>query len=773
MVAEHQKRKRPAAACSQCYQKKQKCDRQYPCTNCTRRRLPELCTYTFSEFERKTKKCPLPSQETNQPISREGSHLQVPVKSIPQNGTSERDPNPDEHSSMANLRDTRSISAMISCLGYFEGSKSNLFGLMNKFDFLSLQEAPCEHTQSALSSALPEIRQCLDILPKRPIINCLIQHFFKEVNWISELLHPPLFLKCYEQWWKTFPGSSVHNLEFGVLILRMCAFSAQFIPSQSFGEDRIQNIPVDTIRIHCKNVARRLHRVTDQIRGGGSLTSVHHMFYWSCYLQNEGSMTDAWYALGDCIRVSREIGLHLTGGLDLKTPVNELERDISRRCFWNLFTCDRLLSLALDRAPWIQEDVSSLSFPQMRITSGAAVPSQGQPDAFAERLLEAKLAKLWADAHTQGTLRRDYYDICAVEEFQENICKSYIPSLPSAFSLHNEDTQWDSELPMLPRQRQMLRISIYASMCHLFQPMLQLDEERISSLPQYKKNLLVLQNVRLVQSAICLLDGVFALYDLLGRQRMSMFSLGFFSYQAAVLLSMNVIWAASAGKTLRPGSRKPHEVLHSTEFVYEKASEDQPRDHNAGYLRGYIDKALVLLRDLGDANQIAKLGMQHLEKIVVRVDSIISSIAPKESHSLVSSNLDGGGSERESHDWLGFELAPGGDENASMESSGITMSLSRDSSTPSPNMQSPVPTTSTCELNSATAYSDITLDSALGGSGFPNMDFMASFPMEIERGLNQWPEFRKREVGPAFPQHYGDEQHQDSRFFETTDNWTN
>ncbi|KAF2197162.1 hypothetical protein GQ43DRAFT_381618, partial [Delitschia confertaspora ATCC 74209] len=369
-------------------------------------------------------------------------------------------------------------------------------------------------------------------LPKRPIINCLIQHFFKEVNWISEMLHPPLFLKRYEQWWKTFPGSSYCGYVPSVRNL----FRLNLM--EKIGS---KNIPVDTIRVHCKNVAMRLHRVTDQIHSGGSLTSVHHMFYWPCYLKNEGFMADAWYVLGDCIRVSQGIGLHLTGGLDLKYPVNELERDMSRRCFWNLFACDRLLSLALDRTPWIQEDLSLVSFPQMRITSGAVISGQGQPDAFTERLLEAKLAKPWESAHAQGTLRRDCYDICAVEEFQENIYKSYILSLPSEFSLHNEDTRWDLELPMLPRQRQMLRITIYASMCHLFQPLFQLDEERISSLPQYKKKFLISQKARLVQFAVPLLDAVFALHDLLGRQRMSMFSLSFFSYHAAVLLSMNVI----------------------------------------------------------------------------------------------------------------------------------------------------------------------------------------------------------------------------------------
>ncbi|CAG8971810.1 hypothetical protein HYALB_00001920 [Hymenoscyphus albidus] len=40
-----QPRKRAIASCSQCYLRKQKCDRQYPCCHCIRRRRPEICSY--------------------------------------------------------------------------------------------------------------------------------------------------------------------------------------------------------------------------------------------------------------------------------------------------------------------------------------------------------------------------------------------------------------------------------------------------------------------------------------------------------------------------------------------------------------------------------------------------------------------------------------------------------------------------------------------------------------------------------------------------------
>lgn len=39
------KQRREVTSCIPCHSRKQKCDRQYPCSRCARRRQPELCTY--------------------------------------------------------------------------------------------------------------------------------------------------------------------------------------------------------------------------------------------------------------------------------------------------------------------------------------------------------------------------------------------------------------------------------------------------------------------------------------------------------------------------------------------------------------------------------------------------------------------------------------------------------------------------------------------------------------------------------------------------------
>lgn len=445
------------------------------------------------------------------------------------------------------------------------------------------------------------------------------------------------------------------SLEFGVLILRICALSAQFIPSRSYGEGRVLGIPVNTVRLHCRNLSQRLQKLTDHIKGAKTLASVQHLFYWCCYLENEGAITDAWYALGDAIRVSQDVGLHLPGCTLLEGSINDVEKDLRRRCFWTLFTWDKYFSLILDRKPWIQYDVSDISFPVMRIISGVPKASPEQPDAFTERLLEARLAKLWSSSFPNGPPNDGIYDVCAAEEFYEKICKIYIPDLPPVFSLRDPDTKWDSDLRMLPRQRQMLRISIYASTCQLFLPLLQLEEGQIANLPQYKKDILLSQRHRLVEGAMRLLDGVFTLHDLLGRRPTALFLLSYFSFHAAVVLSMHLIWTVSTRGHHLGGQHDLYGIASALD-----SPGSSPRRRGIGWRhREYVDKALRLLYDLEGVSIIAKLAVPQLEKVIAKLESMV----PPEQEVAQQISADGNGiaSVQASSNWLGFELTSGED----------------------------------------------------------------------------------------------------------------
>ena len=185
-----------------------------------------------------------------------------------------------------------------------------------------------------------EIKKDLQHLPKRPILDCLLQHFFKEVNWIYEMIHPTTFLTHYEGWWNSCLEERVQDIEFGVLILRVCAYSAQFLPSRAYTADTICGTSLSSIREHCHKLATGLSNLCGSA-GSRSLVSVQHLYFAACYSKNEGRMKEAWFMLGNAIRLAQDLGLHLEPSRLSQPQLDDLEKDMRRRTFWNLYIWDR------------------------------------------------------------------------------------------------------------------------------------------------------------------------------------------------------------------------------------------------------------------------------------------------------------------------------------------------------------------------------------------------------------------------------------------------
>lgn len=154
------------------------------------------------------------------------------------------------------------------------------------------------------------------------------------------MLHPTTFLTRYEGWWNSSVEDRVHEIEFGVLILRVCAYSAQFLPSRAYTADTICGTSLSKIREHCHKLAIGLSNISESARSR-SLTSVQHLYFAACYSKNEGRMKEAWFMLGNAIRLAQDLGLHLEPSKSSRQQLDDLEKDMRRRTFWNLYIWDR------------------------------------------------------------------------------------------------------------------------------------------------------------------------------------------------------------------------------------------------------------------------------------------------------------------------------------------------------------------------------------------------------------------------------------------------
>jgi hypothetical protein len=528
-------------------------------------------------------------------------------------------------------------------LGYFEGSKSNLLSLMETHNLLGdgVAGSVCDETVPA--KLLPEMNDCFRLFPKRPILNSLVELFFRDVNWIYEMMHPTLFLGRYEKWWRCVPGSTSESLHFSILILRVCAYSAQFFPSSTqetgpLGGDTLLGVPLDKIRKHCHDLASRLQRMCEQLSGPMSLIWVQQLFYAACYEKNEGNIVNAWYTLGYAIRVVQDLGLHVEDTRSEKRDMNDLEYDMGRRAFWNLYIWDRFLSLVLDRAPCIVDSHCSTDLPKMRLLNpilGAAAP-----DVFTERMLQAKLSKLWSSLSIVTP-----YDPIAAEEGYAKLGRSFISQLPRAFDVHAPDTQWDGKLPHLSRQRQTLRIAIYMGVCQMFQPLLNLNAAQVDSMLQFKRDLLAQHREHLVRSAIQVLSSVSEMHQLMGGGTHRFFMLSFCTFQSAMLLCLHLLTDAChqalAGDVTQSEQqllgRRPFQTCIATDVTSPQTC------------RQHIEHALRLLRTLQDVNAIARIGARKLEQVLMKLDVTASPYNFAPTMPAVADIV-------AAHDWLGFEM---------------------------------------------------------------------------------------------------------------------
>ena len=364
---------------------------------------------------------------------------------------------------------------------------------------------------------------------------------------MDHLVHPPWFLARYQRWWAAERVTLVMEVDFAVLILRICSYASHFLPSPSYTLDKIRGVLLSEIRNTCDEISESLAAISSAWDGRGSFIRVQHLAFFSLRCQMEGRRDAFWDALSRAIRVAQNGGIH-TDAAKIRPGSDEMEKEMERRTFCNLYIWDSLLSRQLDRPPFLPGLLVPANWPQMHFpgvggvkdwSSDADEPatdtrdSRDAPESFTERLLQARLADFWRRVSPKYVSGGEY-DMVIAEERYAQFCREYLAELPAAFALHPTKT-WDRRLPKLPLQRQLLHISIYDSLCWNFRPLL-LQFSREQNLPAYKRMLLDSQKKALVVAALNVLEGVSQLHAMLGDCHTRFANLVFSTFEAAVLL---------------------------------------------------------------------------------------------------------------------------------------------------------------------------------------------------------------------------------------------
>lgn len=197
-------------------------------------------------------------------------------------------------------------------------------------------------TENASPGIFEKIQRDLEDVPPREVLDFLVRYFVIELNWMKQIVHPPSFLARYRQWCNMErPLSAVADVEFTVLVLRVCAYSAQFLPSPSEPIDRIRGLPLSDIRNVCSDIGERLAGACVNLDWKGSPVRVQHILFAALMSSCEGRTDKFWEQIGFASQAAQKAGLHadIPGTGDV--AAEEWEREMRRRIFCSLYVLDR------------------------------------------------------------------------------------------------------------------------------------------------------------------------------------------------------------------------------------------------------------------------------------------------------------------------------------------------------------------------------------------------------------------------------------------------
>ncbi|KAJ5985224.1 hypothetical protein N7522_012420 [Penicillium canescens] len=338
------KRKRVVESCSECYRRKQKCDRKQPCNNCSVRNVPGKCTFNTSTVSRPETRIQRPSMSTN-----EVGQGQLPIQD-----------------------DRESPQLGSGSLGYSSVPGSNAFvGLQqilgnDEFEKMNAVQSSAFNSRVARKNAQTLVSK----LPPRPVLQTLVNVFFAEVNWHYAILERFYFDDLFSRWPHSEELEPVNYLGpeelsrelryFSALLFQVVSLTLQVLPPNHLDMAQISADALGTSQTY-SDLGDELLSVLG--RPGATLSGVQADFLRSSWLKNVGRGTEAWHSFGNAIRQAQELGLHRQR--EIRQP-DETNISKTLSCLWyeenkkrlwiNLFVWDSFMAMILGRPRMIHRD---------------------------------------------------------------------------------------------------------------------------------------------------------------------------------------------------------------------------------------------------------------------------------------------------------------------------------------------------------------------------------------------------------------------------------
>ncbi|KAI1412386.1 hypothetical protein F5Y13DRAFT_163483 [Hypoxylon sp. FL1857] len=453
------KRRRIVISCTECHRRKQKCDRQMPCTNCVSRNKESACHY-----------------ETGTPLAKPTR------KDSSQNGN-DRSPESIE-----------SIPIKNADFGYSSNSVSTL-GILRKIEGEGelLPGMTSEHFDGGNFGMRERYKTLVRLLPARTYVEKLADIYFRDINWQYFSIDEPVFRGLMEQWYSvpfnvlttTGPQALDPMLRaFPSLMFQVLASSLLYLPEGT--EETFESLKY-TSNMTFEDLAFDYSESGVSILsllGKRQMSIITVLAGWvrAAFLKYTGMVTEAWHQVGTSIRDAQEIGLHRDQMDPQPSPEDSTEEALekmwmaqSRRRVWmTLLGWDLHTGAVLGRPTSVDyrlvnrtPPVDSI-IPKDRRKSPIIARGENDPPTPLTRVIWSwevmKPLREILDLEKEGPFPKDF---SKVEKIHKELLDLQART-PPPFRLENPDTRFDDlpECRWLPYVRptlpQLLSFNIMA-----------------------------------------------------------------------------------------------------------------------------------------------------------------------------------------------------------------------------------------------------------------------------------------------------------------------
>ena len=456
------------------------------------------------------------------------------------------------------------------------------------------------------------LQDCFNSYPKRSITDTLVQKFFEDVKWTGQNLDQVLFLNTYNDWWNQAPVQGLERVIFGILLLRVCCIGSAFLQVGTLTNKEILAIGTSKVATHCDQLANRIQELIQGLPVARSSMFAQIIYLNAFYQSIQGQLETAWYTLGSAIRILQLISANVnTYGVQRKEELTS-EFQTRHAMFLNVLVLDSALCFFLDRPPTVSEK-RFIEFQSAGVNYQTNPSLESEPGPYDERLLQAKLWKLW-------TAMKEEIETCSksgsipaqVEQRYQRLRRSFIDQLPNAFSLDHPDKQWDQQNLMLKYQRDWLHANTLMIQCSILQDSLLLGHTETAEMGHSERSM-AYQHVKLLASSTLTLREVLcSIYSIFGFTKGAISILRPYATRSAILAGLSFIITRSMQASSRSSRSWP----------------DHNPEDNLSFeaCRSHIQDTLTLLRASQGVPSVES-EMKSLQAILARIEQLNTSDA--------------------------------------------------------------------------------------------------------------------------------------------------